>query len=125
TLDQLSGGRFTLGVGVGARPDDFEAAGQDFATRGRRWDADLELMHRVWRGELVDGAQKPVGPTPTNGSSVPILIGGFSDKAIERTIRWGIGWTVGGAHPEQGRPSADRVRQAWKDAGRETTPLIV
>src|SRR5438128_1288435 len=43
SVDQLSGGRFVLGVGAGARPDDFEAVGQDFATRGKRWDRDLEL----------------------------------------------------------------------------------
>src|SRR6184192_3622298 len=76
SLDQLSGGRFTLGLGVGARPDDFEAVGLDFDTRGTRFDSDLELMHHAWKGELVKGALKPVGPTPVNGERVPILMGG-------------------------------------------------
>jgi alkanesulfonate monooxygenase SsuD/methylene tetrahydromethanopterin reductase-like flavin-dependent oxidoreductase (luciferase family) len=125
SLDQLSGGRFTLGVGVGARPDDFEAVGLDFADRGRRWNEDLELIHRAWRGQLVSGAQKPIGPTPVNGDRVPLLIGGMTDRAIERTVKWGIGWTVGGAPPEQGAPFAERVRQAWKDAGRDGEPRIV
>src|SRR5439155_16444466 len=48
SLDQLAGGRFTLGIGVGARPDDYEAVGLDFHARGKRFDSDLELMHRVW-----------------------------------------------------------------------------
>src|SRR5438552_3470145 len=47
SLDQLSGGRFILGVGVGGREDDFTAAGQEFKNRGKRWDADLELMHKA------------------------------------------------------------------------------
>jgi alkanesulfonate monooxygenase SsuD/methylene tetrahydromethanopterin reductase-like flavin-dependent oxidoreductase (luciferase family) len=123
SVDQLSGGRLTLGLGVGAREDDFEAAGQDFHTRGKRWDEDLEVMHRVWRGEPM-GAGKAVGPRPVRGGRVPVMIGGMSDRAIERTIRWGIGWTVGGAPPEIGGPFAERVRKAWKEAERQGEPKI-
>src|SRR5438067_5767080 len=103
-VDQLSSGRFVLGLGVGGRPDDYEATGHDFHRRGKRFDEDLELIHRVWRGELVHGAQKPTGPAPETGERVPILIGGMNDRAIDRTVRWGIGWTVGGAPPEHGGP---------------------
>jgi alkanesulfonate monooxygenase SsuD/methylene tetrahydromethanopterin reductase-like flavin-dependent oxidoreductase (luciferase family) len=124
SVDQLSGGRLTLGLGIGSRQDDFDAVGQGFHDRGDRFDGDLELMHRVWKGELVNGAQKPIGPTPVKGT-VPILIGGSVDKAIERTVKWGIGWTVGGAPPDQGALFADRVRKAWADAGREGKPKIV
>ncbi len=125
SLDQISGGRFTLGLGVGARPDDFKAAGQDFATRGKRFDHDLEIIHAAWRGERVEGAQHPVGPKPVRGDHVPILMGGMSNAAIRRTIEWAIGWTVGGAPPEQGGPFAGRVRAAWKEAGREGEPYLV
>jgi alkanesulfonate monooxygenase SsuD/methylene tetrahydromethanopterin reductase-like flavin-dependent oxidoreductase (luciferase family) len=52
-------------------------------------------------------------------------MGGMSDAAIRRTIQWAIGWTVGGAPPERGGPFADRVRAAWKEAGREGDPHIV
>jgi alkanesulfonate monooxygenase SsuD/methylene tetrahydromethanopterin reductase-like flavin-dependent oxidoreductase (luciferase family) len=124
SVDQLSGGRLTLGLGVGAREDDFEAAGQDFHTRGKRCDEDLEVIHRVWRGEPM-GAGKPVGPRTVRGDRVPILVGGMHDRAIERTVRWAIGWTVGGAPPEVGGPFAERVREAWKAAGREGQPKIV
>jgi alkanesulfonate monooxygenase SsuD/methylene tetrahydromethanopterin reductase-like flavin-dependent oxidoreductase (luciferase family) len=125
SLDRLSGGRFTLGVAVGSRPDDYEATGQDFRTRGDRWDRDLEIMHRVWAGEPVAGASRPVGPRPTRPEGVPLLIGGMSDRSIARTIKWGIGWTVGGAPPERGGPFAERVRKAWAEAGREGKPRIV
>src|SRR2546422_8792291 len=120
-VDQLSGGRLVLGLGVGSRKDDFEASGQRFEDRGKRFDEALDLMHRAWKGELVNGAQHPVGPTPVRGT-VPILIGGMSEAAIRRTVKWGIGWTVGGAAPEQGAPFADRVRTAWAEAGREGQP---
>jgi probable F420-dependent oxidoreductase len=124
SVDQLSGGRLTLGLGVGGRKDDYDAAGMSFQDRGKRMDLDLELIHRAWQGELVNGANKPVGPTPVRGK-VPILIGGSSEKAIERTVKWGIGWTVGGSPPEEGGAFADRVRKAWAEAGREGSPKMV
>jgi alkanesulfonate monooxygenase SsuD/methylene tetrahydromethanopterin reductase-like flavin-dependent oxidoreductase (luciferase family) len=124
SVDRLSGGRLTLGLGVGGRKDDFEAAEQAFEDRGRRWDEALELMHRVWKGEPLVPGSNPVGPTPTREEGVPILIGGMSDKAIERTIRWGIGWTAGGAPAEQVAPFAEKVRAAWKEA-RDGQPRIV
>jgi alkanesulfonate monooxygenase SsuD/methylene tetrahydromethanopterin reductase-like flavin-dependent oxidoreductase (luciferase family) len=124
SVDQVSGGRLTLGLGVGAREDDFEAAGLDFHARGKRWDQDLELIHRAWRGEPM-GAGEPVGPRPVQGDRVPIMIGGAGDPAIDRVVKWGIGWTMGGGAAEQGAPFAKRVRTAWKDAGREGQPRIV
>lgn len=125
SVDQLSGGRLTLGLGVGSRRDDFVAAERAFEERGRRFDEDLELMHGAWRGELVGGCPKPPTPRPTNGQRVPILMGGTADRAIERAVRWGVGWTAGGSSPDQVGPFAERVRQAWKQAGREGQPRIV
>lgn len=125
TLDQLSGGRFTLGVAVGGRADDFAASGQEMATRGRRFDEGLELMHRAWRGEPVAGADKAVSPRPVHGDAVPILIGGDPAVAAARVVRWGVGWTVGGFPPEMlGEPVA-AIREAWSAAGREGSPRIV
>jgi len=125
SLDQLSGGRFVLGASVGARQDDFDVTGQDFSTRGRRWDEALELMHQIWRGEPPPGTDQPVGPRPTNGDRVPIVVGGYVDAAIRRTAKWGVGWTVGGAPPEAVPPMLERLLPAWKEAGREGKPKIV
>jgi alkanesulfonate monooxygenase SsuD/methylene tetrahydromethanopterin reductase-like flavin-dependent oxidoreductase (luciferase family) len=123
-VDQISKGRLTLGIGVGGRPDDFAATGQSFRERGKRWDGDLEIIHRAWAGELVEGALKPVSPTPVRGT-VPILGGGTADQAIARAVKWGIGWTAGGSGPDRAGPIAERVREAWKAAGREGRPRIV
>jgi alkanesulfonate monooxygenase SsuD/methylene tetrahydromethanopterin reductase-like flavin-dependent oxidoreductase (luciferase family) len=56
---------------------------------------------------------------------VPILIGGTADAVIDRVVRWGAGWTAGGSAPDQVAPFAERVRAAWRDAGREGRPRIV
>ena len=125
SVDQLSGGRLTLGLGVGVRDDDFEAAGRPFADRGRRFDEDLELMHAAWRGEPVAGSPHPVTPAPVRDDRVPILIGGSSDVVLERVVRWGIGWTAGGSPPDTVGPFAERVREAWKAGGRDGAPRLV
>jgi alkanesulfonate monooxygenase SsuD/methylene tetrahydromethanopterin reductase-like flavin-dependent oxidoreductase (luciferase family) len=125
SVDRLSAGRFRLGLGVGGRPDDFGAVGLGFHDRGERFDQNLEVIHRVWAGELIEGIQNPVGPTPSNGERVPIVVGGTTDATIRRAVSYGIGWTAGGAPPEAVGPFAERVRTAWKDSGRPGDPRIV
>ena len=122
TLDQVSGGRFVLGVGAGARPDDFAVTGTDFHTRGRRLDAAVELMHRAWRGEPVPGTNQPVTPRPVNGEAVPMMFGGHSEAAVARTVKYGIGHTQGGGTPEHLKTLMERVSNAWKAAHRAGKP---
>src|SRR5690606_1782689 len=93
SIDQLSGGRLTLGVAVGGRADDYAAVGRDFSRRGRDFDAALELMHRVWRGEPVADGALAAAPSPVRDNRVPLLIGGTSEAAVRRTVTWGAGWT--------------------------------
>jgi alkanesulfonate monooxygenase SsuD/methylene tetrahydromethanopterin reductase-like flavin-dependent oxidoreductase (luciferase family) len=124
SIDQLSGGRLTLGLAPGGRPDDFALVGRDFHTRGRDFDAELVTMHQAWRGELVGDAGKPVCPTPVNDDRVPILIGGTSEKAMQRVVTWGAGWTMGGGDASTAAPMVEQVRAAWKEAGRGGEPRL-
>ena len=126
SVDQLSAGRLTLGLGVGGRTDDFEASERAFAKRGRRFDDELKLMHDAWKGNpVIDGCEEPITPVPVNGTSVPIVFGGNVEQTIERVARYGIGWTAGGGAPDTVAPFAERVRAAWKNAGRPGEPKII
>jgi alkanesulfonate monooxygenase SsuD/methylene tetrahydromethanopterin reductase-like flavin-dependent oxidoreductase (luciferase family) len=123
-LDQLSAGRLTLGVAVGSRPDDFELAGRSFGDRGRRFDADLELLHQAWAGQPVAGGRFPVGP-PTTRGRVPLLIGGQATLAAPRAARWGAGYTIGGAPPEVAAAAIQEFTAAWEQAGGDGKPRVV
>lgn len=125
SLDQLSGGRLTLGLAPGGRPDDYAVLGRDFHTRGRDFDAGLELVHRAWAGEVVEGSDgQPITPPPVHDGRVPILLGGTGDKALARMAKWGAGYAIGGAGAAQAGAIVDQVRAAWKDAGRPGEPRI-
>src|SRR5579871_3176639 len=99
SLDALSGGRLTLGLGVGGREDDFRAAPASFNDRGKRFETQLETMKRAWAGEPLAEDIGPVGPPPVQPGGPPLLIGGYSPTALQRVRRWGDGIIVGGAPP--------------------------
>lgn len=124
TLDQISGGRFVLGIGAGQRQDDFTVTGTDFHTRGKRLDAMLDLMHRAWRGEPVPGSAEPVAPRPVNGRWVPTAFGGQSAAEVRRVAKYGVGYTLGGGAPEALVGMMERVNKAWHEAGREGKPIF-
>jgi alkanesulfonate monooxygenase SsuD/methylene tetrahydromethanopterin reductase-like flavin-dependent oxidoreductase (luciferase family) len=122
-LDQISEGRLTLGLGVGGRPDDYQLVGRPFADRGKRFDAELELLHQAWAGEPVAGSPFPVGP-PTTRGRVPLLIGGQPALAAPRAVRWGAGFTIGGAPPELAAGAIQEFKAAWEQAGGSGRPRV-
>ncbi len=122
SLDVMSGGRLTLGLGVGGRPDDYAALDRPFQRRGRLMDETLDLLHRSWAGESDSGDEFPVGPEPVRGNRVPILMGGASEATVTRAVKYAEGWTAGAGGPEQAAPMIAKVRQAWRDAGRDGEP---
>jgi alkanesulfonate monooxygenase SsuD/methylene tetrahydromethanopterin reductase-like flavin-dependent oxidoreductase (luciferase family) len=124
SLDQLSGGRLTLGLGVGGRADDFQVAGRSFADRGRRFDADLELLHAAWAGEPVADSSFPVGP-PTTRGRIPLLIGGQPALAAPRAARWDAGFTIGGAPPEMAGGAIEEFTKRREEAGGTGRPRVV
>lgn len=124
SIDQISGGRLTLGLAPGGRQDDFVAAGRDFKDRGNGFDSALETMHKAWRGEPVGGADKPVCPSPVNDDRVPILFGGTGAAAMRRVASWGAGWTMGGGNADTAKDGVDQVRKVWREAGRDGEPRL-
>jgi alkanesulfonate monooxygenase SsuD/methylene tetrahydromethanopterin reductase-like flavin-dependent oxidoreductase (luciferase family) len=120
TIDNLSNGRLTLGLAVGGREDDFEAAGVDFGRRGRRFEGQLEEMTAIWAGERK-GFAGPVGPAPARHRP-GLVIGGTVDAAFERAARFGDGWIAGGGGPDAFAEGARKIDEAWRRAGRDGSP---
>jgi alkanesulfonate monooxygenase SsuD/methylene tetrahydromethanopterin reductase-like flavin-dependent oxidoreductase (luciferase family) len=123
TVHELTGRRLTLGVATGGRADDYALTGRDFGGRGRRFDEKLAELRRAFAGEPLADGSAPV--EPDGAQPVPIVIGGSSDAAVRRTVEFGIGWTAGGVPPQMIAPFVERVRAAWRDAGRVESPRIV
>ena len=103
TLDALSGGRLTLGLGVGNRQDDFRAAPASFHDRGRRFDEQLALMKRIWSGRPLSDGVGAVGPLPVQPGGPEILIGGRAPVALRRAARWADGYLAGDISTLSGR----------------------
>jgi alkanesulfonate monooxygenase SsuD/methylene tetrahydromethanopterin reductase-like flavin-dependent oxidoreductase (luciferase family) len=118
----LSGGRLTLGLGLGWREDDYEASGIAFSERGRKLDEMLVEIERVWAGEEY-GFAGGIGP---DVSSDPpgLLVGGNVDASYRRAARHGIGWILGGGTPDALREAKAKVEAAWEAEGREGKPYI-
>lgn len=127
TLDQLSGGRMTLGVGVGGRQDDFRSLGASFERRHVRLDEQVAELRRLWAGgPAVEGAD-PIGPVPVQDGGPPILAGALGPKAMARAARWAdgvTGFSVVGDVDEMAN-TFRLAEQAWSEADRPEPPRRV
>jgi alkanesulfonate monooxygenase SsuD/methylene tetrahydromethanopterin reductase-like flavin-dependent oxidoreductase (luciferase family) len=129
TLDVLSGGRLTIGVGVGGsdRPDDYAAAGASWDGRWRRQDELVSQLRRLWAGEPPVPGGDPVGPPPIQPGGPPIYTGNRGPKALARAATWADGFI--GFNPDASPPSLARsveaVTAAWTAAARERGPRLL
>jgi alkanesulfonate monooxygenase SsuD/methylene tetrahydromethanopterin reductase-like flavin-dependent oxidoreductase (luciferase family) len=117
TVDSLSGGRLTLGVGIGGRDDDYEASGVPMKDRGKRMETALTQMKEIWAGDEI-------GPPTVQDGGPLLLVGGGADAVYQRAARFGDGWTQGGGAPEYLAEGLEKTRAAWREAGREGEPRI-
>lgn len=129
SLDALSGGRLTLGLGLGSRKDDYEAAGVEMHRRGHRFEQQLETMARIWSGEHLSETVGPVGPSPIQPGGPEVLLGAAasSPTAIKRVGHWNNGFIAGSAFggPQKVAELFEQVKQAWQEAGRTGKPRLV
>ena len=116
SVHALSGGRLTLGIGLGGRDDDYAISGLETKGRGKRLDEMLERMREIW-----DGGE--VGPAIAGAPHV--VVGGAADASFARAARFGEGWIAGGSPPDQYAEAATKVKAAWSEAGREGEPRLM
>lgn len=126
SIDALSGGRLTLGVGVGVRRDDYLATGTAFERRGRRLDAQLPVLRLIWAGAPIDGGLAPIGPAPTGTGGPELLIGGYVPAVARRIAAHGDGFMApGGGEPARMAELWASIQRAWDAAGRTGAPRWV
>lgn len=125
TVDVLSGGRLRLGVAVGWNAVEFEALGEDFRTRGRRIEEQIEVMRALWTRELVtfEGRWHRIPDAGINPLSVqrpiPVWMGGESEPVLRRAARLADGWLPHFRPGREAQAIVDRLHRLIKDAGRE------
>ena len=126
SLDVMSGGRFTLGVGIGVRPDDYRATGQAFGRRGRRLDEQLPVLRRLWAGERLDAEVGPIGAPAVRPGGPELLIGGYVPAVARRVAAHGDGFMApGGGDPDRMAALWREIEAAWDGAGRSGRPRWV
>lgn len=116
SVNALSDGRFTLGIGLGARDDDYHVSGVELSGRGARLDAMLERITQIWKGDEV-------GPAVSGAPG--LIVGGHADASFARAARFGQGWIAGGSPAEQYAGMATKARDAWTGAGCQGEPRLL
>jgi probable F420-dependent oxidoreductase len=126
TIDKLSSGRLTIGIGVGWLREELEALNIDPATRGRRTDECIEALRVLWRedeptfhGEFFNFDKACSHPKPVQPNGVPIHIGGHSAAAARRAGRLGDGFHPLGLAGDALTERVTQMRDAAEHAGRD------
>jgi probable F420-dependent oxidoreductase len=131
TLDRLSGGRVTLGVGVGWLRDEFDWIGEDFTNRGRRADEIIQILRRLWTEDTVhyESTNYRFGPVrfqpkPLQRPTIPIEVGGTSAPALRRAALLGDGWIeIGSSDIDEVARCIRQITKLREEAGQADTPF--
>lgn len=131
TLDHLSGGRLVLGVGVGWMREEIELFGVPYGRRGAWTDEAIKVMRACWRddrvsfkGEFFNFADLGCRPRPALGT-IPIWIGGHTDRALTRVATLGDGWHAAFPTPKALGEGIARLREACRKANRDPSALTI
>ena len=121
TGDLLSGGRLTVGIGVGGRHEDYNAVGADVKTQTMRGMADrVAVMKRVWAGEKTTDSVLPVGPLPVQQGGPRLMVGTIGPKTVRSAATWadGLAGTTLDLDVARQNELFDVARDAWAEAGK-------
>jgi alkanesulfonate monooxygenase SsuD/methylene tetrahydromethanopterin reductase-like flavin-dependent oxidoreductase (luciferase family) len=121
TGDLLSGGRLTVGIGVGGRHEDYRAVGADPKTQTMREMAErVAVMKRVWAGEKITESVLPVGPAPAREGGPRLLVGTTGPKTVRSAAQWaeGLAGISMDLDLDKERALFDVARDAWAAAGK-------
>jgi len=132
SIDVLSSGRLTLGLGIGWLKEEYVAMGTPFERRGARFDDYVAAMKKVWSGEVVEHESDFLSwhgfksyPIPAQRPHPPILIGGTTEKSLERVVKAADGWYA----PSDSREDLERqltaLRARCEEAGRDFDSLDI
>jgi probable F420-dependent oxidoreductase len=121
SIDALSGGRVILGVGTGWMPEEFDAVGADFHTRGRDTDACLRYLRRVFVDGSVDGLT--VLPRPVQQPGPPVWVGGQADAAMRRAVEFADVWDAPYVDPPALAAGRARLHAFCDSAGRDPATI--
>jgi probable F420-dependent oxidoreductase len=130
SMDQLSEGRLVMGMASGWYKREFDSAGVPFEKRGKIMDENLEIMRRLWKEPMVTGQymnhniSKAVMYPKPHQPDIPILIGGYVDRVLQRAATAGDGWLTYFYRPEHFKKSWDKIRNFAVEGGKDPDTLL-
>ncbi len=142
SIDVVSEGRLTLGLGIGGKKPmlfkvtgdaaahsnypDYSVAPAPYEGRAEGMNAQVEWMRKVWAGEEPEPGSGTAGPRPVQAGGPELLVGGFAPSALQRAAAWADGLTTFSHRPDLDKIATDFAvtRQAWRDAGRGEPRLV-
>lgn len=132
TLDVISGGRLTLGVGVGVIQQELQTMGSPFAERGAITDEAIAVMKTLWtqddpqfEGRYHRFSGMKFSPKPLQQPHIPLSIGGVSRAAIRRAARVGNGWHPNGLEPKELAQKMGELHRQAEAAGRDASEIPI
>jgi probable F420-dependent oxidoreductase len=128
TAAVMTGNRVSLGMGLGWMRDEFELLGEDFGSRAARAEEMLEVMRKLWSGEMVEHHGRffdfpRLNMRPPVSAPIPVLVGGVTEAAYRRVGRLGDGWMPHAISTEEARAGIDTIRAYRAEYGRTGDPL--
>jgi alkanesulfonate monooxygenase SsuD/methylene tetrahydromethanopterin reductase-like flavin-dependent oxidoreductase (luciferase family) len=127
SLDDFSGGRFSLGVGLGTPLDDYDVAPSPREGRGQRFEASMRTLRELWKGESLIAGTRAIGPPPVRPGGPELLLGSNGPQALRRVGEFADGvvtWSFG-ADAQQAREMFDIAEAAWRERGRSGSPRLL